>query len=88
MKLTVLDLPAQKRTLSRISVLSSAGTIRDSVSMARDRASAIGKARYLWSGFKGARGDSWVTPSVGDTQWFPMNRSRESCLNPSAKLFL
>jgi len=26
--------------------------------MARERASAIGIARYLWSGFNGAKGDS------------------------------
>ena len=34
--------------------------------------------QHLWSGCRGARGDSWVTPSVGDTLWLPTKRSKES----------
>merc|ERR1711928_136397 len=79
---------AQKSTERRISVVSSAGTAKERVNMARHKSKARGAAMYLWSGCRGARGDSWVTPSVGDTLWLPTKRSKESCRKPSAKLFL
>ena len=91
--------PAQKSTERRISVVSSAGTAKERVNMARHKSKARGAAMYLilsgwgqrwlvrtsgtvqqhlWSGCRGARGDSWVTPSVGDTLWLPTKRSKES----------
>ena len=83
-------------------MVSSAGTTKERVSIARQRRRARGAAmylivfwvffwtkvwtcetsvggwRYLWSGCKGASGDSWVTPSVGETVWLPTKRSKES----------
>ena len=41
------DLPAQKSSPRRISVDSSAGTNRDKVNIASERAKATGYARYL-----------------------------------------
>ena len=42
-----MKLPAQKRTERRISVVSSAGTAKESVSIAKQRSRARGAAMYL-----------------------------------------
>ena len=60
-----VDKPAQKRADRRISVESSAGRMRERVSMARERRRRRGNATYLVSSCRGAKGLSQVIPSSG-----------------------